>query len=380
MSVPDARRITDGPNHYFFGYYDLNAWDAGGRFHLCLEVPFMDRPPTADDEAAVCMIDTESGELIRLDRTRAWNLQQACFLQWRPSAPDREIVFNDRRRGEFVCVVRDVKTGKSHVAGPAIGALSRSGKLGLALNFARLATHRPGYGYEGLADPVAHVAQPDDNGVSLVDLETGKSDLVLSVRRACEFADSPHRLMWLNHVNFNTDDERFVVLLRYLNDAGDRLITTMLTADPDGSDLRCLARETVVSHYNWKDANEILAFADGDQGWAFYVFHDGSDRIEHVNGLPDEDGHCSYSVDRRWILNDTYPDEAGNRRLMVFRIAEDRLVELGKYFCPHTDPISCRCDLHPRWSPDGRMISFDSIHEGARRIYVMDLGDIVGTP
>ncbi len=131
MSVPAVRRITDGPNHSFFGYYDLAAWDATGRFHLCLQVPFMDRPPTADDEAAICMIDTESGELIHLDRTRAWNFRQSCFLQWRPSAPDREIIFNDRRGEKFVCVVRDVKGGQTRVAGPAIGALSRSGRHGL---------------------------------------------------------------------------------------------------------------------------------------------------------------------------------------------------------------------------------------------------------
>ena len=29
------------------------------------------------------------------------------------------------------------------------------------------------------------------------------------------------------------------------------------------------------------------------------------------------------------------------------------------------------CDLHPRWDAKGNMVSFDSIHEGTRQIYIV---------
>ena len=32
-----------------------------------------------------------------------------------------------------------------------------------------------------------------------------------------------------------------------------------------------------------------------------------------------------------------------------------------------------RCDLHARWRPDGRQLGFNSVHEGTRQIYVIDL-------
>ena len=37
-----------------------------------------------------------------------------------------------------------------------------------------------------------------------------------------------------------------------------------------------------------------------------------------------------------------------------------------------------RCDLHPRWSPDGRRVCFDSVHGGTRQMYVMDVSEVVG--
>ena len=36
-----------------------------------------------------------------------------------------------------------------------------------------------------------------------------------------------------------------------------------------------------------------------------------------------------------------------------------------------------RCDLHPRWSADGRQVSIDSVAGGDRQIVLIDVSDIV---
>lgn len=58
-------------------------------------------------------------------------------------------------------------------------------------------------------------------------------------------------------------------------------------------------------------------------------------------------------------------------------MTEERLVHLGRYHAPQPFRGEIRCDLHPRWSRDERMVSFDSIHEGSRQVYVMDVSDVV---
>lgn len=35
------------------------------------------------------------------------------------------------------------------------------------------------------------------------------------------------------------------------------------------------------------------------------------------------------------------------------------------------------CDLHPRWFADGNRGAFDSIHEGDRQIYMVDVSHVI---
>ena len=91
-----------------------------------------------------------------------------------------------------------------------------------------------------------------------------------------------------------------------------------------------------------------------------------------------EDGHASFSPDGKWIVCDTYP--MGHERLsglLLYNPSSDRKVLLGRF---HSEPLftgDIRCDLHPRWSPDGKTITFDAVHEGRRQIYAVDVSPFV---
>ena len=49
----------------------------------------------------------------------------------------------------------------------------------------------------------------------------------------------------------------------------------------------------------------------------------------------------------------------------------DEFNSISKY-----DHSAIRCDLHPKWSADGRYVSVDTMHDGVRSIYLYDINKI----
>jgi hypothetical protein len=136
----------------------------------------------------------------------------------------------------------------------------------------------------------------------------------------------------------------------------------------------------MISHFDWRDGAHILAWARRfDVGDRYFLFRDRTDAPEVVaDGVLTVDGHCSYSPDRRWVLTDTYPDrETHNRTLILYRPEDNVRIDIGQFYSPPEVTGELRCDLHPRWSRDGSQVCIDSVHEGPRQMYAIDVADIV---
>lgn len=376
------RAVTEAPENHFFGYYDKFCWDGSGRYLLGGEIPFMDHSPQPDDRLTLARIDTaENDKWLPFGETLAWNWQQGTMLQWVPTDPDRLVIHNDRDGDRFVSIVRDMKTGDRRTLPHPIYTVSRNGRHAVTLNFARVARTRPGYGYAGVEDPGADDPQPENEGIWLMDLETGENKLVVNIAQAARLKptdDMGHGDHWFNHLLFNTTDTRFIFLHRWKKSGGGWR-TRMLTANPDGSDIRIVADEGMVSHFDWKDAHHILAWATHNGKNAYWLFDERTGDAEIVGPeVFDRDGHCSYSPDRKWILTDTYPDKERMQTLILYRPADRKRIDVGRFYLSREHKGELRCDLHPRWSRDGRQVCIDSAHSGKRQMYVLDVSRIVG--
>ena len=375
-----VRPVTGEPRYHFFGYYDKTPWDLTGGYILALEVTFQDRSPTGGDTAVVGLVDLQRRRFEPLATTHAWNWQQGCMLQWLPSAPDRQVIYNDRDGDQYVAVILDVPTGRRRVLPRPIYALSHDGKSSVFPNFSRLAAKRPGYGYAGVPDPWQHDLLPADDGIYSMNLETGDHRLLLSLEQIAHVRH--HTTMdgvehWCNHLQFSPDSQRFVFLHRWRTTAA-HWSTQLMTASPDGSRLCCVADDGLVSHFDWQDSQHILAWASQPGGGDhYYLFEDGSGRAQAIGAdvLP-TDGHCSYAPKGEWILTDTYPDAEHMRTLLLYHPPTNLRVDLAQLYSPPELGGEMRCDLHPRWSRDGRQVCIDSAHTGYRQMYVLDVDDV----
>lgn len=389
-----CRAITRGPGHHWFGYYDKLQFDPANRFVLSNEVDFEHRTPTADDRIGIGMIDLQEGDRwIPLGTSHAWGWQQGCMLQWVPGT-DSTVIWNDRGPEGFVSHLLDVKTGSRRTLPRPVYALSPDGAWAITADFARIQNMRPGYGYQGVPDPVADERAPADSGIWRMDLSTGACTLLISLD---QLASIPHQSKdlseqwnYVNHLLVNTDGSRFTFLHRWrapnLGDARQRatgrFTTRMFTANPDGSDLYLLDPSGHTSHFIWRDAATICAWTrpEGNPS-AFYLLRDHARDVDTVGqGVMTHNGHNTYlpGTNNAWILNDTYPDNTRRQTPYLYHQPTNRRVNLGHFFLPPAYEGEWRCDTHPRSSRDGRLVTIDSPHGGAgRQVWLLDVAEIL---
>ena len=380
---PPIRAITRGPKFHWFSYYDKFQFDLTCRYVLGMEVDFEHRSPKPDDIIKIGMVDLkEDARWIELGESSSWCWQQGCMLQWRPGSKS-EILWNDRQGDRFVCHILDVRTREKRTLQHPFYTISANGKIAVAPDFRRVNDMRPGYGYAGLLDPNSDVLAPQDSGIFQLDLETGRHELIISIADVAKIP-SPHVDLagakhYFNHLLFNTDGARFIFLHRWRGKEQRGFGTRMLTAKPDGTDIRVVDDYGHTSHFIWRDASHILAWAwHPSHGNAFYLYDDQTQKVEVVGkDAMTKNGHCSYLPGNKWILNDAYPDGKRKQEVYLYNVATREKVSLGRFYSPLEYQGEWRCDTHPRFSPDGRSVVIDSPHEGnGRQMYLIDISEI----
>jgi hypothetical protein len=385
-ALPPVRAITRGPKHHWFGYYDKLEFDPTGRYVLGMEVDFEHRSPRPDDAIKVGMVDTRDDDRwVELGKSRAWCWQQGCMLQWLPGSPS-EVIWNDRVDGGFVSHVLDVATRRRRTLPAPIYALAPDATWAICADFRRLHHTRPGYGYAGVPDPDRDVAAPEGSGICRVDLRSGRSELLVTLRQVAAMpylkaGEADGAKHWFNHLLVSPDGSRFAFLHRWRREGqGAGFTTRLITADPDGTDLHVLDPHGRTSHYIWRDPRHILAWAyHPSHGEKFYLYEDQTDRVEVVApGVMTENGHCTYLAGGRFILNDTYPDRQRLQHPYLYSVERGTKHPLGHFHSPPDYAGEWRCDTHPRSSPDGRSVVIDSPHGGqGRQLYLIDVGSLI---
>ena len=380
-----SRVITRGPRHHWFGYYDKLQFDPTGRYVLGMQVEFEHRSPRADDVIRVGMVDLQSGDKwIDLGESRAWCWQQGCMLQWVPGSGS-EIIWNDRVRGRFVSHILDVETRHKRTLPHPVYAISPDGSSAVTVDFRRIADVRPGYGYNGLRDPYTDNLAPAESGVFHLDLQTGHARLVISLADMARRGPIPDQQLgikhYFNHLLYSPDGARFIALHRWRYPNGRRL-TRLITARPDGSDLRIVIPNGYASHFIWRDSDHILAQSRewlGESKWNNFLFEDlEGGKVRAVgHGVLDPAGHLSYLPGAEWILNDTYPQ--GKERMQtphLFHVASGRRIDLGQFHLPARYTGEWRVDTHPRYSRDGAFVCIDAPVAGqGRQLHLIDIRD-----
>ena len=390
--------------HGFFFYncshYELYQFDPTGRFMLGMRIFIEGRKVQPDDKGEIGYFDLQKkNKWIKIGETTAWNWQQGCRLQWIPGSSE-EIIWNDRSSdgNRLISKVYNLKTKKTRTLPFTVYTISPDGKTALSVNFERIV--HGGCSYVGIEDPYADQWAPDKIGIWKMDMKTGKVEMLVSVREMAQIlypdglpSDTLNGTLYIFREGFNPSGKRFIAFLkdaRETEPGKTEARTEGFSMNLDGTDIKYLYKEP--SHHFWLNDYEIMdnGFhhdpASGKEVRGYFRFVDDGTGIAKEKYFDAPNGHITLHKNGEWILTDTYNID-GYIYLYMYHIPTKKFVPLGKLAFKldgqlfTANPGIFRVDLHPRFSPDGKLVSIDSSHEGfGRQMYLIDISSVIDNP
>ena len=379
------KRVTCPEYQHYYGYYLNKQYNHKDRLllgHRC-NIDIIGRWQSPGDVAEVGVINIENGnEWISLAQSHAWNWQMGSMLQWLPGR-NNGIIYNDRKDGQLVSIIRDIDGSHERVLPQPISTIHPNGKWALTLNLARKWALWPETGYCGAVDPWSAEKAPDGDGLIKLDLRTGKSEVIISFRDMLDFdPEIPQNASGysFSHPLYNESGTRCVFWF-FSQDSRKRDIRTY-TAKDDGTDIRFYAGPN--SHTCWLGDDKLLIYVYGVGNGQRTIHHRMFDATTGTSQPFSEDiltfdSHSTFSPDKKWLLMDR-PDYANHmQHLCLYHLETKTLCYLAHLNSRDELLPGLRCHLHQRWNNSGAEVSIDSTHEGSRQIYTMDLTEILKT-
>ncbi|MEA3224664.1 MAG: hypothetical protein U9Q07_01845 [Planctomycetota bacterium] len=382
-----VEQITFGPKHHFFGYIGQSKtipWNAGGRYILALRTGYHDHMPEPGDAADVVLIDTaRTNKVVRVDQTRAWNFQQGTMFYWNPTAPETQFFFNDRdpATNRIFTVLFDVRQNKRlrefrYSDTPvANSGVAQDGSAFLAINYARMARLRPVTGYPGGFDWTTGQKAPDDDGIFIIDSQSGEKHLLVSFRRLAELVrpskpDVDEASLYVNHTLWNRPGDRIYFYLRGRVGDSTMRINVPCTIKPDGTGLT--AHKTFIGgHPEWGQGPQVIGRQDDRQ-----VLYD-VDKKEIVGQIgtaeiiPKPGDDISLSPDGNWFANG-FGGQGGMNYYVLLRLADGaNILSRGFSRGPYRRG-ELRIDPAPRWNRTSDAILVpEYTDDGTRQMFII---------
>lgn len=387
-------QITNGIEHHFFGYIGQSLtipWNSTGTRILTLGTTFHDHLPGGDEPADIALIHMDQPEgdfykIEKVDKSLGYNLQQGTMFYWNPEKPASQFFFNDRdpQTGKVFTVLYDTDKGRRineyKFEDTSVGnsGVCPVGKSFLAINYARMARLRPVTGYRGATDWTIGIDAPVDDGIFIINIESGGKKLLVSFAKLqvelikAGFAAYGMSL-FINHTLWNRTGEFVYFFVRAGWQTGsdiEKRINVACTINADGTDL-FIGHQFIGGHPEWGIGSQIIGSLNEKQVIYDVLKREIIGSIANPEVIPDPEGDISLSPSEKWFVNG-FSREGKNYYNIVCLEDGQWVRTVGINKGPYEGDI--RIDPAPSWNRQSNQILVSGITEnGTRQLFIINV-------
>ena len=355
-------------NEFFFGYYDRSPEMSGKLLYHEMK---------KDGKSVNIVVEdmlTKEKRIVGI--STAFNWQMGARAIW---IDNNTVSFNAFENGRYICKWFSLSENKVvRTFDSPLQDYSKDGFF-LGVNYQRLRSYAKEYAYYCLPE------MPDDeyedythDGIWKTDVDTGKTSLLISIKEILDF-EPVERFKrgrhFVNHIMISPSGKSFIFIHRYYVN-GERFDRLMYY---DFHVLKCLMDGKVQSHYCWINDNTVFGYGEHKGQKGFYYVDVERGEVTKDSALTDahpKDGHPTAYGD--WVVVDDYPDLSRIQTLLAYNRQTHEIIKLCEFFHDLKHKEFNRCDLHPRFSTDGKNIYVDTIYNGRRELLGVSVSTLTG--
>lgn len=372
--------------NYFFGFHDITPFSSDEKRLLANHIYFDLRMPKPNESLEVGYFDSNNGKFENyhtIGESIAWNYHKGCRLQW---VDKDRVIYNTALNSKLISKIINVNTKEEEIINSPIDSIFNNKEKFLATSFSyeRLERCMPGYGYPYHDNGRLDENAPDDTGLFLIDINAKTSKLIVPLSQLAKTVESYYLtgyLHFVTHTEFSKDGRYISFLYRRIPTTGDYMkrYTKIMIYDLYTNQLIELPTQESGSHYVWNSQNQLIAscIINGKSCHVLYDMNNINNYQVIAGNILNSDGHQSF-INNTSFITDTYPDKYRMAKIYKVDIITHKVELLVSIYSPkkfQTKDFKCHiaCDLHPRVSPSGKYICFDSPRSGKRGLYVLPI-------
>jgi hypothetical protein len=307
------------------------------------------------------------------------------MFYWHPKAAETQFFFNDRDvdSGKVYTVLYDIEKRKRvreyrfETQPLGNGGVAPDGSSWLGLNYGRLARLRLVTGYPGSLDWSKDEIAPTNDGVFIVDVQTGKKRLLVSYRQLDDKLKELdpnliHSGLFINHTLWNRDSDRVYFFARagWSGNRGEsgKRVNTPFSIRADGTELT-LHEMHIGGHPEWAEGSKLI----GRSGVNQVLYDVVQKKIVGQWGTPEifpkPEGDVALSPDGQWFVNGY---KQGDKNFYTVYRRRDRAFAKSDGIFKGAYAGDIRIDPAPRWNRNNDLILVPGIAgNGTRQMFLM---------